>query len=115
MFKKVLEELGKVFSTREPISASQASAAAEKLEELKQKEDERLEKTDTELKTKSAEELCELKDGMTVEELRAHLQNLYKRHNRAASSLDARRRDEAEVMLNAIVEVRQRYLDKAID
>ncbi len=57
------------------------------------------------------EELCELKDGMTHEELKAHLAKLYRRHNRAASSLNPELREQAERMLDAIVEVRHRYLD----
>ena len=58
----------------------------------------------------SPEQLCELRDGMTKDELRSHLALLYRRHNRAASSLDARLRAEADTMLNAIVECRKRYL-----
>ena len=58
----------------------------------------------------SPEQLCELRDGMTKDELRSHLALLYRRHNRAASSLDARLRSEADTMLNAIVECRKRYL-----
>ena len=60
----------------------------------------------------SAEELCQLKDGMTYDELRAHLAKLYRRHNRAAASLDPKLRDEAERMLDAIVEIRHRYLEE---
>ena len=59
----------------------------------------------------TAEELCELTDGMTHEELRAQLSKLYRRHNRAASSLNPELRAQAERMLDAIVEVRHRYLD----
>ena len=59
----------------------------------------------------TAEELCELHDGMTHEEMRAHLAKLYRRHNRAASSLNPELREQAERMLDAIVEVRHRYLD----
>lgn len=59
----------------------------------------------------SAEELCDLRDGMTEDEMRAHLAKLYRRHNRAASSLNPELRDQAERMLDAIVEVRHRYLD----
>ena len=59
----------------------------------------------------TAEELCELADGMTHEEVRVQLAKLYRRHNRAASSLNPELREEAERMLDAIVEVRHRYLD----
>ena len=61
--------------------------------------------------TATAEELCELRDGMTHEELRAQLSRLYRRHNRAASSLNPELREQAERMLDAIVEIRHRYLD----
>ncbi|CAN5460435.1 hypothetical protein BH23VER1_BH23VER1_24570 [soil metagenome] len=56
------------------------------------------------------EELCELRDGMTHAELREHLSLLYRRHNRAASSLDPKLRREANIMLDAIVAMRQKYL-----
>ena len=54
--------------------------------------------------------LCDLRDGMTEEELQQQLAALYKRHNRAASSLDPKRRREAEIMLDAVVECRKKYL-----
>lgn len=47
---------------------------------------------------------------MTKDELREHLAALYRRHNRAASSLDDQLRREAEIMLEAIVACRERYL-----
>ena len=56
------------------------------------------------------EALCGLRDGMTKDELREHLATLYRRHNRAASSLDDNLRGEAEIMLEAIVACRERYL-----
>lgn len=61
--------------------------------------------------TATSEELCELRDGMTHEELQAHLAKLYQRHNRAASSLNPDLRAEAERMLDAIVDIRHRYLE----
>lgn len=57
------------------------------------------------------EHLCQLRDGMTAQELQEQLSLLYKRHNRAASSLDPKLRKEAEIMLDAIVECRKKYLD----
>lgn len=56
------------------------------------------------------EHLCGLRDGMTTDELQEQLSVLYKRHNRAASSLDPKLRKEAEIMLDAIVECRKKYL-----
>jgi hypothetical protein len=55
---------------------------------------------------KSSEELCGINPDMNPDEIRARLSVLYKRHNAAASSLDANLREEAEEMLDAIVEVR---------
>jgi hypothetical protein len=56
------------------------------------------------------EELCGLTPGMTPEEIRDHLAMLYKRHNRAASSLEADLREEAEIMLDAVVRCRETFL-----
>jgi hypothetical protein len=39
----------------------------------------------------------------------ARLKLLYRRYNRGASSLDAKMRAESEKMLDAIVEVREKY------
>ncbi len=54
--------------------------------------------------------LCGITDAMSREEIRDHLAMLYRRHNRAASSLDATLRAEAEIMLNAIVTCRDKLL-----
>lgn len=58
---------------------------------------------------KSAEELCEITPKMPKDAIMARLKLLYRRFNRSASSLDAGVRDEAEIMLNAIVEVREKH------
>jgi len=47
---------------------------------------------------------------MTKSEIHARLKLLYRRYNRAASSLDARMRSEADRMLDAIVTVRLKHL-----
>ncbi len=60
----------------------------------------------------SPEELCEIDPKtMNTEEIRAHLKKLYKRHNEAAASLNEELRNEAETMLDAIVECRGKYID----
>ena len=60
----------------------------------------------------SPEELCEIDpETMSMEEIRSHLKSLYKRHNEAAASLDEELRNEAETMLDAIVECRGKYID----
>jgi len=58
------------------------------------------------------EALCEIDpDKMTKEEIKEHLKKLYKRHNEAAASLNKDLRNEAEKMLDAIVECRGKYID----
>lgn len=60
----------------------------------------------------SPEVMCEIDpDSMSKDEIRKHLKGLYKRHNEAAASLDKELRDEAEKMLDAIVECRGKYVD----
>ena len=55
------------------------------------------------------EQLCGLEEGMTKEQIGAQLAILYRRHNRAASSLEANLREEAEIMLDVIATLRQKY------
>ncbi len=57
----------------------------------------------------SPEELCGVTSSMNKDQVRAKLALLYRRHNRASSSLDAKLRAEAEKMLSAIVIVREKY------
>jgi hypothetical protein len=59
----------------------------------------------------SAEELCGVSSAMTKDEIREQLARLYQRHNRAASSLDAALREDAEFMLDAVVQCREKFLD----
>ena len=54
------------------------------------------------------ETLCGITAEMTHEEVYARLASLYRRYNRATSSLNASLRSEAEQMLTAIVAVRER-------
>ena len=61
---------------------------------------------------KSAEELCEIDPAMPVDEMRQRLAKLFVRHNRAASSFDLELRAEAEIMLQAIVSLREKYIEK---
>lgn len=61
----------------------------------------------------SAEALCGIDPvNMTTEEIRSQLKMLYKRHNEAAASLNRELRVEAESMLEAIVECREKYIDR---
>jgi hypothetical protein len=67
---------------------------------------------DAKFANKSPEELCKVDPAMSIDEMRARLAKLFTRHNRAASSFDLRRRAEAEIMLQAIVTVREKYIEK---
>ena len=58
------------------------------------------------------EELCGILPSMTKDDISVLLANLYRRHNRAASSLDAALREEAEAMLDIIANMREKYLDR---
>ncbi|MDB6007285.1 MAG: hypothetical protein JWR15_4272 [Prosthecobacter sp.] len=59
--------------------------------------------------TKSPEDLCGITPKMAKDEIKAQLKLLFRRYNRSASSLDAKLRSEAEQMLNAIVEMREKH------
>ena len=59
---------------------------------------------------RTPEEMCGIAPNMPKEKIREELAKLFRRHNRAAASLDEKLREEAEVMLDAIVSVRERYL-----
>ncbi|MDF1815426.1 MAG: hypothetical protein P1V20_24710 [Verrucomicrobiales bacterium] len=60
----------------------------------------------------SPEELCGIDPHtMSQEMIRKTLAKLYKRHNAAVSSLNPELREEAVVMLDAIVDCRERYID----
>ena len=61
---------------------------------------------------KTPEELCGVDPSMPVDEIRARLAKLFTRHNRAASSFDLELRAEAEIMLQAIVTLRERYVER---
>jgi hypothetical protein len=64
--------------------------------------------------TRSPEEMCEI-DPTTMDRdaIHAHLAALYRRHNAAAASLDTELRAEAELMLDAIVACREKYVEVA--
>lgn len=58
------------------------------------------------------EELCGLHSEMTTDDVEQQLAYLYRRYNRAAASLDATMNREAEIMLDAVVAMRKKYLGK---
>jgi len=57
---------------------------------------------------KTPEQLCGIEPKMNKDQIRDRLKLLYRRYNRAASSLDAKTRNEADKMLTAIVKVREK-------
>lgn len=58
------------------------------------------------------EGMCEIDPAkMDRDEIRRRLAELYRRHNQAAGSLDGELRKEAELMLDAIVHCREKYVD----
>jgi hypothetical protein len=60
------------------------------------------------------EELCGITSGMTADEIRARLAQLYQRHNRAASSFDPELREEAEQMLETVAGLRDKYFGSPV-
>lgn len=58
---------------------------------------------------KSADELCGITPKMSKDEVKAQLKLLFRRYNRSASSLDAKLRSEADRMLDAIVQIREKH------
>jgi len=64
------------------------------------------------LESLSPEELCEIDpETMDTEEIRLQLARLYKRHNHAAGSLNSELRAEADLMLDAVVHCREKYIN----
>lgn len=54
------------------------------------------------------EEICGITEKMSKDEVRSRLAFLYKRYNRATSSLNAKLRAEANEVLDAVVAVREK-------
>jgi hypothetical protein len=137
MFKKVFESLSKTFTNRDEASkTADTSAPAGRTKPAPEKKTSILDKLSggiatlhTENKPEkkaekkpekkkffarktpsiSPEELCGVTSAMNKEQIRSRLAMLYRRHNRATSSLDAKLRDEAERMLTAVVTVREKH------
>ena len=132
MFRKVFKSISKALSSKEeaappaaavqppaakPAPAAKAPAQPEKSkgkapEKAKSKAPEIAPAPPVEpapvLPQKTPEELCEITSKMSKEEIKARLAFLYRRFNRATSSLDPKLRAEADVMLDAIVAVREK-------
>lgn len=62
----------------------------------------------------SVEELCGVRPDMNLPQIKEILAQLYRRHNRMTSSLNPELRAEAEMMLDAIVDVRHKYFGERV-
>ena len=108
-FKNLFKGIGTVMTAEPKVEAKPAAKLEEKPKSEKGKAREnKAAATPPEKKKKTAEELCGLTSKMGKNEVRERLALLYKRYNRATSSLDAGVRAEAEAMLDAIVAVREK-------
>ena len=112
MFRKVIESISRSLS-----ASKSAPAAGNQRRDPKGSALERVVNTPGRVASApasevSAEQLCGVKPGMPKPEIAALLKKLYRRHNRAASSLDATLRAESERMLDAIVEVREKHFGR---
>lgn len=113
MFKKIVQSISK--SLNKPEAKDTKPSAATKNIEPK--------KAETPLKKiieapapaakveapKTPEELCGIEPKMGKDQIKERLKLLYRRYNRAASSLDNSTRGEADAMLDAIVAVREKH------
>ena len=62
---------------------------------------------------RTPESMCGIEpQKMSRVEIKTKLAELYKRHNHAAGSLNDELREEAEIMLDAIVACREKYVDR---
>ena len=125
MFKKVFKSISKALGSKEaeaavPQAQSQPAAPAKTASQAAPAEDKSkakaAEKAPAPAKvsaapaapTQSPEELCAVTPKMSKEEIKARLAFLYRRYNRATSSLDPKLRAEADTMLDAIVTIREK-------
>jgi hypothetical protein len=97
----------KKFAPAAPVSDEKARAGKEK-SGAKSAESTTKERKATSKTSQTPEERCGITAKMSKDEIRARLALLYRRYNRATSSLDAGLRAESEEMLDAIVAVRER-------
>jgi hypothetical protein len=118
MFKKVFQTLSKTFSGKEdsrqgeasaPPSQNRSGSLLDKLGSAPAPIPAEKKEAAKAAPAQSPEELCGITPVMTKDQVRARLAMLYRRHNRATSSLDAKLRAEAETMLDAIVILREKH------
>lgn len=113
MFKKIVQSISKSLHKPEA-KGTKPSAATKNIEP--RKSDAPLKKIidapapATKIETpKSPEELCGIEPKWNKDQVKERLKLLYRRYNRAASSLDNSTRAEADSMLDAIVAVREKH------
>ncbi|MBL9114501.1 MAG: hypothetical protein JNJ83_05800 [Verrucomicrobiaceae bacterium] len=112
MFKRVIQSLSKSLS-RQPATPTppKPAPAAKTVEAAPAKpQPQAAAPAAKATKSQTPEEICGITPKMSKEQIRDELKILYRRFNRAASSLDAKTRAEAELMLDAIVTVREKHL-----
>lgn len=103
---KILKNISKSLSGAK---AAEAKQAAPKAGSLLDKVNKGAPVTAAPAPPKNAEELCGITPKMPKDEIRARLKLLFRRYNRSASSLDAKTRAEADAMLDAIVQMREKH------
>ena len=117
MFKKVLQSLTKSFSKSttpdKPVAAKAVAAPVVIGTAPAPRTESPLKKiaappAPAPARPMSSEELCGIEPKMNKEQIRDRLKLLYRRYNRAASSLDTKTRAEADAMLDAIVHIREK-------
>ncbi len=117
MFKKVFQSFSRAFGSKDtkpsvPQTIRNAPALTEESISGKTGLPEKdVVKRDLPGRSPSPESICGINLKMPKYEIRKRLAVLYRRYNRAASSLDAKMRAESEMMLDAIVKVREKYFD----
>ncbi|MES2507954.1 MAG: hypothetical protein V4599_14710 [Verrucomicrobiota bacterium] len=123
MFKKILQSLSKSQAAKQPAAAPAPVTKAQpqalkpeapKSEPLKQgvvlpKASKPAVPAAIAPVSRSVEEMCGITPKMPKDQIQAQLKLLYRRYNRSASSLDAKIREEADGMLDAIVRVREKH------
>lgn len=107
MFKKILQSLSKSQAAKPTAAVPPTRQATPKSGEVLQKISQVGAAAVPAQKT--PEELCEIAPKASKDQIQACLKLLYRRYNRGASSLDPKIRQEADLMLDAIVKVREKH------
>ncbi|SKA80417.1 hypothetical protein SAMN02745166_00630 [Prosthecobacter debontii] len=108
MFKKILQSLSKSQAAKPTAAAPPPRQETAKPGEVLQKIS-KVSPASAAPVEKTPDELCEIAPKTPKDQVQARLKLLYRRYNRGASSLDPKIRAEADLMLDAIVKVREKY------